>query len=46
MHHQTFGFKAFLATDSIAFVHAESLQVFAQGIIKSAKLISTTEMEL
>jgi len=46
MHHQTYGFEAFFANDSIAFVHAESLQVFAHGFIKSAKLISTREMEV
>lgn len=44
MHPETYGFEAFFAGDSIALVHSESLQVFAQGIVKTATLISKTEM--
>jgi len=46
MHPQTYGFAAFFATDSIAFVHSQSLQIFGKGIIKSAKLISSKTMEV
>lgn len=44
MHHQTYGFIAFDKDDSVGFVHAQSLQTFGAGIIKSAKLISEREM--
>lgn len=46
MHHQSYGFEAFTAGDSIAFVHPGSLQVFASGIVKSARLVSGREMVL
>ncbi|MFT4153649.1 right-handed parallel beta-helix repeat-containing protein [Parafilimonas sp.] len=46
MHHQTYGFMAFDKNDSVAFVHAQSLQTFGAGIIKSAKLISEREMQV
>lgn len=44
MHHQTYGFEAFIPGDSVAYLHPASLQIFEQGIIKSAKLISEREM--
>ncbi|MCC6287961.1 MAG: right-handed parallel beta-helix repeat-containing protein [Chitinophagaceae bacterium] len=44
MHHQTYGFAAFAAGDSVAFLHAASLQIFGAGIVKSAKLTSEREM--
>jgi len=44
MHHQTYGFAAFVANDSLAFLHSQSLQTFSYGIVKSAKLISEREM--
>ncbi len=44
MHHQTYGFIAFDKDDSVGFVHAQSLQTYGEGIIKSAKLISEREM--
>lgn len=44
MHHQTYGFPAFVAGDSVAFLHSAALQVFGAGIIKSASLISEREM--
>lgn len=44
MHPQTYGFKAFFEHDSIAFVHPETLQVFARGQIKNSALISDYEM--
>ncbi|CAL1518965.1 right-handed parallel beta-helix repeat-containing protein [Chitinophaga sp. MM2321] len=46
MHPQTYGFAAFFAGDSIAFLHAASLQLFGNGMIKSATLISEREMEV
>jgi hypothetical protein len=46
MHPETYGFEAFFAGDSIALVHPESLQIYGGGVIQSAKLISSTEMEL
>lgn len=44
MHHQSYGFDAFIPGDTVAYLHSNSLQIFAQGIIKSAKLISEREM--
>ncbi|WP_175635892.1 right-handed parallel beta-helix repeat-containing protein [Pedobacter ghigonis] len=44
MHHQTYGFNAFIPGDTVAYVHSAALQIFAQGIIKTAKLISEREM--
>ena len=46
MHHQTYGFEAFFAGDSVAFVHSAKLQVFGSGVVTSAKLISEREMEV
>lgn len=46
MHHQSYGFEAFFAGDSIAFVHARTLQPVAYGTVKSAKLVNLREMEI
>jgi hypothetical protein len=44
MHHQTYGFEAFTAGDTVAYLHSASLQIFGQGIVKTAKLTSEREM--
>lgn len=44
MHHQTYGFMAFMPGDTIAYLHPAALQIFGQGKIKTAKLISEREM--
>lgn len=44
MHPQTYGFEAFITGDSVAYLHPASLQIFGQGVIKTAKLISEREM--
>ena len=44
MHHQSYGFEAFFAGDTAAFVHSSKLQIFGSGIVRSAKLISEREM--
>ncbi len=46
MHHQSYGFEAFFAGDSIAFVNAPTLQPLAYSKVKSAKLINLREMEV
>ena len=46
MHHQTYGFAAFFAGDSIAFVNPQTLQHLAGAKLLTAKLISKWEMEL
>jgi hypothetical protein len=46
MHHQTWGFEAFFAGDSIAFVNAPTLQPLAYARVKTAKLINPREMEI
>jgi hypothetical protein len=46
MHHQTYGFEAFFAGDSIAFINPKTLQPIGNAVIKSAKLISKREMQL
>ena len=46
MHPQTYGFGAFFARDSIAFVHSQSLQIFGKGVVKKADLVSEKEMEI
>ena len=46
MHHQTYGFEAFFANDSIAFVNPQTLQLFGYAKLKNAKLINKREMEL
>lgn len=44
MHHQSYGFEAFIPGDTVAYLHSSALQIFGQGVIKSAKLISEREM--
>lgn len=44
MHHQSYGFAAFIPGDTVAYLHSAALQIYAQGIIKTAKLISEREM--
>ncbi|NRF39653.1 right-handed parallel beta-helix repeat-containing protein [Pedobacter foliorum] len=46
MHHQTYGFKAFFAGDSIAFVNPKTLMPIGTAKLKTAKLINKREMEL
>ena len=44
MHGQSYGFMAFHEGDTIGFVQPATLQVFNQGIIKKASLVSEREM--
>ncbi|WP_423126973.1 right-handed parallel beta-helix repeat-containing protein [Gaoshiqia sp. Z1-71] len=46
MHHQTYGFEAFFAGDSIAFINPQTLMPVATAQLRSAKLINLREMEL
>lgn len=46
MHHQTYGFEAFFAGDSIGFVHSAELQTYGNGLVTAAKLLSDREMEV
>lgn len=46
MHHQTYGFKAFFAGDSVAFVKPENLLIYDLGRVKTARLVSKREMIL
>ncbi|UKJ06791.1 hypothetical protein [Solitalea lacus] len=46
MHHQTYGFAAFFAGDSIALVNPKSLLPLAVATVRSARLINKKEMEL
>jgi hypothetical protein len=46
MHHQTYGFNAFFAGDSIAFVNPQTLMLIGYAKLKSAKLVNKREMEL
>lgn len=46
MHPQTYGFEAFMAGDSIAFVQSATLRSYGTGNVKAAQLISEKEMEL
>jgi hypothetical protein len=46
MHHQTYGFEAFFAGDSIALINAPTLQPMVYAKVKTAKLINLREMEL
>lgn len=46
MHHQTYGFKAFFAEDSIGFVNAKTLMLIGYAKLKSAELVNKREMEL
>ncbi|WP_316823096.1 hypothetical protein [Pedobacter gandavensis] len=44
IHHQSYGFEAFIPGDTVAYLHSNTLQIFEKGVIKSAKLISEREM--
>jgi hypothetical protein len=44
MHPQSYGFEAFITGDTVAYLHSAALQIFGQGVIKTAKLISEKEM--
>lgn len=44
MHGQSYGFMAFHEGDTIGFVQPATLQVFNEGIIKKASLVSEREM--
>jgi len=46
MHHQTYGFEAFFAGDSIAFINPKTLMSIGLAKLKSAKLINLREMEI
>ncbi len=46
MHHQTYGFKAFFAGDSVAFVNPENLMIYNSGKVKTAQMISKREIVL
>lgn len=46
MHHQTYGFEAFFAGDSIGFVHSAELQGYGNGLVTAAKMLSDREMEV
>ncbi len=46
MHHQTYGFDAFFAGDSIAFVNSKTLMSLGTAKLKTAKLINKREMEI
>jgi hypothetical protein len=46
MHHQTYGFAAFFAGDSIAFINPKTLLPLGTAKLKSAKLIDKREMEI
>lgn len=46
MHHQTYGFEAFFAKDSIAFVNPQTLMPIAYAKLKDARLVNKREMEL
>ncbi|MFV0505343.1 MAG: right-handed parallel beta-helix repeat-containing protein [Bacteroidales bacterium] len=46
MHHQTYGFKAFFAGDSVAFTNPETLLNQSFGKIKSSRMINKRELEI
>jgi hypothetical protein len=46
MHGQTYGFPAFYPQDTVAFIHARSLQTRGLAVVKVAKLISEREMQI
>jgi hypothetical protein len=46
MHHQTYGFEAFFAGDSISFADPKTLRSIVYGKLKSATLLGKKEMEL
>ena len=46
MHHQTYGFKAFFAGDSISFVNSKTLMSLGVAKLKTANLINKHEMKI
>lgn len=46
MHHQTYGFQAFFAGDSIAFINPKTLMPLGVAKLKNARLINLREMEI
>jgi len=46
MHHQTYGFEAFITGDSITLIQPATLQEMGFAKVKSAKLLNSREMEL
>jgi hypothetical protein len=46
MHHQTYGFEAFFAGDSIAFINPQTLMPLGTAKLKTATLINKKEMEI
>lgn len=46
MHHQTYGFAAFFAGDSIEFVRGAALQGYGKGLVSTARMLSDREMEV
>ena len=46
MHHQTYGFDAFFAGDSIALVNSKTLMSLGTAKLNAAKLINRREMEI
>ena len=41
MQHESYGFQAFFAGDTVQFTRSDSLESFGTGVIKSAKMLST-----
>jgi hypothetical protein len=46
MHHQTYGFEAFITGDSITLIQPATLHEMGFAKVKSAKLLNSREMEL
>ncbi|MDR1342283.1 MAG: right-handed parallel beta-helix repeat-containing protein [Prevotellaceae bacterium] len=46
MHSQTYGFQPFYEGDTVAFIHASSLQTRGKAAVKSVKKISEREVQL
>ena len=46
MHGQSYGFPAFFENDSVAYIHAKSLQTKETTTVKSTRLISEREMRI
>lgn len=46
MHHQTYGFPAFFAGDSIAFIDPRTLLPKGTGLVRKSRMLNSREMEL
>lgn len=46
MNHQTYGFDAFLKTDTLNFVHPQSLQIYGTGIVKDVEKLSDRVVQI